>query len=106
MAKLPDDDRILKLIRQSKNEPVNFAFGLGKTPDKHILSLHKTKAGKSMSNDIKKQGEDIGKVAYGTLQLDGKDLTIKCEKEAAGLERAVKKYLKEKGLKFKADIGE
>lgn len=98
---LPDDATIGKLIRQSKKAPINFAFGLGKGPKPLNLTVDKKKPGKSLFAALKKDGEDISKGAWGTLQLDGKEVTFTCEKPMPGLEKALKFCFKQKGLKFK-----
>ena len=86
------DKELKKLLTQSKQKPVNFAYAPGKAPPDDYLGMDRIKA----SSAILKEGkaEKGGKVASGTLMLEGRDVQLTCETLIPNLAKRFKKHLK------------
>ena len=81
-----------KLLKLARAQPVSFAYGPGKSPKEDYFGLDKQKPPKT----ILKKAQDEGpskKVAFGTIQVDGKLLCVTCERELPSLAKKLKKFL-------------
>lgn len=105
---LPSETDLVKLFKLAAKKPMAFCFAFGKSEEDHKFVLHKKKAGKAIYAMVKKEAENITKGCWGTLQLgEKKTLKLTFEKELPGVEKALKKWLKSKGLQvYKAEIGD
>lgn len=93
-----DPEFLKTMMRQARREPRVFAFGLGKSRDEDLMAAHRRRTGKRLFAMIKKENSAT-KGTWGTFTLDGKLLTLTCErKPVPGLARIVKLYFKTKGL--------
>jgi hypothetical protein len=93
-----------KLIRGAKARSVPFAFGLGATPDRSVLAVDKSKAGKSLFEICRKEG-GAQKGAYGTVRIEGSTAVFACEKDGTpDLAKAVLAYFKANGIALKVAL--
>ncbi|MCX7559755.1 hypothetical protein OS190_09265 [Sulfitobacter sp. F26204] len=81
-----------KLLTKSKQKPVNFAYAPGKTPADDYLGMDRIKASTAILKEAK--AEMGGKVASGTVTLDGRDVKLTCETLIPNLAKKFKKHLK------------
>ncbi len=84
---------VKRLVKLAKKQELNFAFNKGMKPDEHLLALDKRKAPKILEKICKLQGTGK-KAAFGTVTAEGKEITFKCEKEIAGMRKAIIHLLK------------
>lgn len=103
MHALLDPDRAHKLIKAAR-QPIAFAFLPGKTPDKSVLAVDKTKTGKALF-DLCKTESGLKKGAHGTVTSDGPLAVFTCDKdEVANLEQAILRYFKANGVTLKVEL--
>lgn len=104
MPPLLDEGEFTKLLRKSKREPINFTFGLGKSPENHVLAFHRRKEGKPLFMMLKKEAEGVIRGTWGTAESTAKTITLNIQKEIPAIFKNVKLFLKIKGLKLKPII--
>lgn len=104
MEKLLDEAEFIKLLRKSKQEPINFTFGLGKSSEDNVLAFHRKKKGKSLFRMLKQEAKGITKGTWGTATSDPKSITLTIEKDIPAIYKSVKLFLKMKGIKLKPII--
>lgn len=105
-AHLLDEAEFKKLLRHTRLEPVNFAFGLGKMPDEHVLVFHRKKDGESLFKALRRETDGITKGTWGVAESDNESLILRTAKPLVGLEQSLRLYLKFKGIKLKPVIHE
>lgn len=98
--KLYDEPTLKKLLKKAAIEPINFAFGIGDDPSKHVLVMHLKKNPKKLFETIKKE-KGLKKGTWGTAQTDDRILILNIEKKAPALPKNVKLFLKTKKWKQK-----
>jgi hypothetical protein len=82
-----------KLLNFSRAKPISFAYCPGSKVETDLFGLHKKKPPAVMGKAIRADG-DGPKVAFGTLQMEGKVVSLHCEKAMPALAKKVKKFLK------------
>lgn len=97
--KMLDDDKIKAMLRRAESEPVPFAFALGDSPAEHAFMLNPAKAPKALLGEIGKLKPECGRGTFGTARVEGKMLTLDCEKKLPGLAKEARKMLRERGFK-------
>ncbi len=84
---------IKSLIKVAKKGPIPFAFNPGKADNEHLLAMHRRKPAALLGKSAKQDGPG-NKAAFGTCEVDGKVLSLTCEKTVPNLAKRLKKYLK------------
>lgn len=103
MHALLDPDRAHKLIKAAR-APIAFAFLPGKTPDKSVLAVDKTKTGKALF-ELCKTESGLKKGAHGSVTSEGPLAVFTCDKdEVANLEQAILRYFKANGVTLKVEL--
>ena len=82
-----------KLLNFSRAKPISFAYCPGSKVETDLFGLHKKKPPAVMGKSIRADG-DGPKVAFGTLQMEGRVVSLQCEKAMPALAKKVKKFLK------------
>lgn len=83
---------VRKRVKLAKKQILNFAFNKGRNANEHLLALDKVKQPKALRKICLEQG--AGKqAAFGTVAAEGKEITFTCEKEIAGLRKAITQLL-------------
>lgn len=82
-----------KLLNFSRAKPISFAYCPGSKVETDLFGLHKKKPPAVMGKSIRADG-DGPKVAFGTLQMEGRVVSLQCEKSMPALAKKVKKFLK------------
>ncbi len=101
---IPDKAELLAVLKRTAKEPLPFAFGIGKDAASSALIVKRNKQGNSLLAALRSERSDIKKGAFGTAQFDGKIISLRCDKEASGLARLVKAYLRSLGLRLKVRL--
>lgn len=86
-------DELKNLLKIAKKRPLQFAYCPAQSAEKDLLALHRKKPGAIMAKALRAEGEG-NKLAFGTLSVGGKLVTLECEKVLPALARKVKKFLK------------
>ena len=89
----PKDGDLKALIRFAKNNPVNFAFNPSSDKKNHFFAAHKRQIPSKLGKAAKAEGESK-KVAFGTFTVEGKMMTLACERLIPKLAKDVKFFLK------------
>lgn len=82
-----------KLLKFSRAAPISFAYCPGSKVETDLFGLHRKKPAAVMAKSLRASG-DGPKVAFGTLQMEGKVISLQCEKAMPALAKKVKKFLK------------
>lgn len=82
-----------KLLKFSRAAPISFAYCPGSKVETDLFGLHRKKPAAVMAKSLRAAG-DGPKVAFGTLQMEGKVVSLQCEKAMPALAKKVKKFLK------------
>ncbi|MEW9921705.1 hypothetical protein AB2B41_19020 [Marimonas sp. MJW-29] len=92
----PED--LKKLIKMAKNRPMNFAFNPGSKGD-DLLIVDKIQAPEKIARIAKKEGPE-NKVASGTFEIEGRELTVKAAQTLPEFGKKFRKHLKLIGFTF------
>jgi hypothetical protein len=98
--RITDEQAIKRLLKKAEEEPINFAFGLGTDPAKHVLAMHLLKNPKKMFETVKADGK-LKAGTWGTARVEDKILILNIVKKCPGLAKNVKLFLKDKPWKQK-----
>ena len=88
-----EGDELKKLIKVAKKRPIAFAFSPGSGDDDAIFALHRKRKPDILGKAVKKEGEG-SKIAYGLCEVQGKNMTLTCERECPQLAKRLKRWLK------------
>jgi hypothetical protein len=86
-------DKLKKIVAFSKKMPVSFAFNPGADKDTHFLAVHRKKSPDILGKLARKEGTGT-KVAFGTMQMEGKVVSLTVDKLLPRLAKIFKQYLK------------
>lgn len=84
---------IKKMVKVARKQPVPFALNPAKNDADTLLGMHRRKPAALLGKSIKKDGEGL-KVAFGTCAVDGKIMTLTCERAVPMMAKKLKRYLK------------
>lgn len=99
-------DAMKSWLAVARKQPMNFGLCIGKQPQSTVLVMHRTKNPDSLGLQAKKEG-DTGRIAVGTLEVQGKVLTLRCEGDPpAGLAKRTKQFLKSVDLKMNVCVAD
>lgn len=94
---------IKKLLKVARKQAISFSYNPGKGGDDQYFGLDRRKPPKMLGQEAKKEG-DGAKFAFGTATLEGKVLTLKCEKLIPALAKTLKKYLRKQKVPLNVQI--
>ncbi|MQQ09341.1 hypothetical protein GFB49_12815 [Epibacterium sp. SM1979] len=94
---------IKKQLKIAKKQPISFSYNPGKGGDDQYFGLDRRKPPKVLGQEAKKEG-DGAKFAFGTCTLEGKVLTLTCEKLVPALAKTLKKYLRKQKVPLNVQI--
>ncbi len=86
-------DELKKLLKLGKKRPMPFAFCPSGGDDDNVLIIHRKRQPEMLGKIARKEGEGT-KIAYGTFTMKGKQMTLTCERELAGLAKRMKRHMK------------
>lgn len=82
----------------AKKRDVSFGICVAPKPDDTVFLTHRVKDGKALAKQAKQQGSGT-KSVHGTMIVDGRALSLKCDKEPPGnLAENVSKLLRKNGM--------
>lgn len=87
---------IKKQVKLMRKQPLAFAYNPGNGSDDY-LCLHRTKGPSVLGREAKDEGPG-NKHAFGMASVEGKILSLTCEREVPGLAKKLKKYLKSQNV--------
>jgi hypothetical protein len=101
-----DPERVERLLKAAKNEPVPFAFARDPKSETGILAADKTRTGKALLELCRKE-TGAKKGAYGTVSVEGVNATFLCERnELTQLSKALLGWFKAQKLSLKVTVTE
>lgn len=92
-----------KLVNVMRKQPISFAFNPAKKVEDDYLGLHRTKPPKTLGREAKDEGEGE-KCAFGTAQVEGKILSLTCERIIPALAKKLKRYLKSQKVNLNVQV--
>lgn len=94
---IPEEDELKKLIKKGKTRPMHFAFCPSSDDEPDLLVIHRKKAPQKLGKAARKE---VGgtKVAYGTFTMEGKEMTLTCERTLPAVGKKIKKFLRTQKL--------
>jgi hypothetical protein len=99
-------EELKSLVAVARKRPLNFGLCVGKQPEGTILELHRVKSPEILGRLAKKSGE-TAKIAFGTLEVKGKRMTLNCaEDPPPGLAKRTKMFLKSLDMKMAVIIAD
>lgn len=92
-----------KLVNVMRKQPISFAFNPAKKIDDDYFGLHRTKPAKTIGREAKDEGEG-DKYAFGTAKVEGKILSLTCERVIPSLAKKLKRYLKSQKVMLNVEV--
>lgn len=91
------------MIKLARKGPIGFAFNPGKADSDHYLAMHRKRPGDILGKAAKKEGPGV-KVAFGSCSVDGKVLSLSCDKVVPAIAKKIKKYLKSQKVTLNVQV--
>jgi len=82
-----------KLLKVAKKREIAFAYAPGKKPEDDVFSLDRKKAPDVVSRLVRKES-DGSKYAFGLASVNGKVISLMCERELPNMAKSLKKLFK------------
>ena len=82
-----------KLLGAARKYELAFAYCPGQSAENDVFIMHRERNAATLSREARSEGEG-SKVAFGMASLSSKLLTLKCERDLAGLAKKLKGYLR------------
>lgn len=98
----PDTADLKALFKVARNRPLLFAYCPGGA-DEDVLLLNRRRRPERLAKDARRESSGT-KVAFGSLTVQGKILTVTCDRELPSLARRLAKYLREKHVPMEVQI--
>lgn len=92
-----------KFVNVMRKQPISFAFNAAQKVDEDYLGLHRTKPPKTLGKEAKEEGEG-DKYAFGTAKVEGKILSLTCERVIPSLAKKLKRYLKSQKVMLNVQV--
>lgn len=94
---------IKTLLKVARKQPVPFAFNPAKKDEDCYLAMDRRKPAKVLGKEAKEGGEGA-KFACGTMTLEGKLLSLTCERVLPALAKRLKKYFRTQKVKLNIEV--
>lgn len=94
---------IKKFIKIMRGAPVSFAYNPADKSEDDYLGFHRLKPPKALGKEAKDEGQGA-KYAFGTAQVEGKILSLTCERAVPGLAKKLKRFLKTQKIMLNVQI--
>lgn len=95
-----EGSELKKLVKIARTRSLGFAFCPG-SDDKPLFCIHRRKKPERLGKALRKESGET-KVAFGTLNAEGKTLNLTCDRLVPGLSKKLKKFMRSQ--KLSADI--
>jgi hypothetical protein len=108
-----DDDSALRLdkaalkkfMKLGKSRSLTFAFVPASGQEEPLFTIHRRKKPDTLGKTARKEAEQT-KVAYGRLTVEGKVLTLACDKVVPGMEKKLAKMLRKEKVQMEVKVAE
>lgn len=88
-----DRQELKKFLKLARTKEMPFAYCPAPGKEEDCFTSHKTKKPKKLGKMAKDDVEQP-KYAFGTMKVEGKIVTLTCDRTIAGMERKMGKYLR------------
>lgn len=99
-----DTGDLKALFKVARNRTLLFAYCPGGA-DEDVLLLDRRRQPERLAKEARRESAGT-KVAYGSMTVDGKILTVTCIKELPSLSRRLAKYLREKHVPLQVQLAQ
>lgn len=97
-------ETLVTRFRYALRNPVNFAFGPGKTADDALLALHIRRGGQILFRNLRRENQSV-RGSWGVLEMDGRVANFRCEdKPIPGLRKRIRAFLLSRNLRFRVKV--
>ncbi|MBL4915612.1 hypothetical protein [Szabonella alba] len=86
-------DELKRLLKMAAKSPLPFAYCPGPNVEGDLFALHRTKSGEVLAKSLRAAG-DGNKVAFGTAEVEGKLVSLRCDRLLPSLAKKLKKFLR------------
>ncbi|QYK41121.1 MAG: hypothetical protein KF887_17335 [Paracoccaceae bacterium] len=86
-------DELKRLLKVAAKSPLPFAYCPGADVDGDLFALHRTKSAEVLAKSLRASG-DGNKVAFGTAEVEGKLVSLRCDRLLPSLAKKLKKFLR------------
>lgn len=97
-------ETLIARFRFAMRNPVNFAFGPGKTADDGLLALHVRRGGQLLFRNLRRENQSV-RGSWGVLEMDGRVANFRCDDTPIpGLRKRIRAFLLSRNLRFRVKI--
>lgn len=89
-----DKAELKKLFKIAAKKELAFAFVPGSGEQEGVFTIHRRFPPKKIAKAAKDEAEKT-KVAFGKIKVDGKTVTLTCDKELPGMKKKLEKMLRQ-----------
>lgn len=100
-----DKAELKKFIKIARTKEVTFAFIPTGGDEDDVFTAHRRKKPDTFGKDSRKEAEER-KVAYGKMKVEGKTITLSCDKSVPGMDRKVAKLFRKQKIAYEVKIVE
>ncbi len=94
-----EGEELRKLLKYSRKRPLPFGFCIGPSDEDHLLIIHRKRKPAMLGKAARAEG--LGsKIAFGTLAVTGRLITLTCEQDAPALAGKMKRFMLREKLKM------
>ncbi|MEW9921823.1 DUF4781 domain-containing protein [Marimonas sp. MJW-29] len=97
-------EELKKFLQLARKGPIPFGINLASKDADTVIVMHRRRSPAELGKLAKAEGSG-GKVAFGNLTVDGKEITLICERNLSGLAKGLQMHLKTQKLSFSVTIG-
>lgn len=98
-----DKAGLKKFVKLAKNRSLTFAFCPASGQDEALFAAHRTKKPDNYGKAARKEAEQT-KVSYGKMTVEGKTITLTCDKTVPGMDRKLAKMFRKMKVPLEVKI--
>lgn len=100
-----DKAALKKFIKIARTREVTFAFIPTGGDEDDVFAAHRRKKPDNFGKESRKEAEER-KVAYGKMKVQGKTVTLTCDRSVPGMDRKVAKLFRKQKIPYEVKIVE
>ena len=94
-----EGEELKKLLKLGRKRPLPFGFCIGPGDEDHVLIIHRKRKPETLGKAARTEGLGT-KIAFGTLTVSGRLITLTCKREAPALAKKMKRFMIRQKLKM------
>lgn len=100
-----DSAALKKFIKIARTREVTFAFVPTGGDEDDVFAAHRRKKPDNFGKESRKEAEER-KVAYGRMSVEGKTVTLSCDRLVPGMDRKIAKLFRKQKVPYEVKIVE